>query len=559
MVGVEGVFFVIHWELTLDFLKSLRLCVEARTTKPSLPINHPLNLALVQAFRDWLEERDSRYVRLEGQLVIVDSHFLPADLATFPQVLWFSRICRTRKINQIAFWSGIETADLNTLVALLCKEKQVFRDNTVAQQILQNAGIHNIKINAPSYEDSFAGPMAFDLDSSISQADHLPPVGREPVVSSRENRHDGDSLTEFVSGMIETGQLPVVANLMTRVRRKLQSSDPQIRKDAFCDYQIIVAQLIKGECHRALYAVVKSIPEDLRRCTHADCYALHLDTFDDLISYFCRCFDFRPALFGLAQIASEKERLQGDMRMFCDEKLQILQQPTFVASVFKTAETKPHLGPYIQGLFGTKIEPIAPHLLRALYATTDGHQRKLILDAFMAAGPTIHGQVLRELGNALDSGKPWYVKRNLLTILANEPPLGLKPLLWKMKVRETEPKLLDLVYRCPADDERSGMCKLGVALLNVEEPSQLIRFMGAAGSSGQTAYVAPLVQIFKKHPEMRVRKEALSALGRIGDESATAFLKEVLSKNPSSATVPIPKFGLLPFPPWPGTLQPSPF
>ena len=86
-------------------------------------------------------------------------------------------------------------------------------------------------------------------------------------------------------------------------------------------------------------------------------------------------------------------------------------------------------------------------MLQVLYQTDNRSLRHAIMRQLHRMGPVIQGDLLTELKRNIATDGAWFVKRNLLQLLSENPPPELIGPLQEL-ISEGQPKLFELVNRC---------------------------------------------------------------------------------------------------------------
>ena len=478
---------------------------------------------------EWFQKIESVTLHLESGLLTVNGEYLFSDQNQEPIVRWFRSLCHERKIFEIRFQEGFEYTDLRRLLEVLNEKPERFRDMTVAPQMMNSANITQILINTPAtIEDSFRGGEPLTGIFDTSQVPIAIAEFNEVKAELYLSKEECDNMYRYAKDCLASGSTNQIAKMLTQMHHDLGAPGRIEREKAFSGYQVIVDALIAERKDMALYSVSKSMATELANCVEEPFFVLHLETFWRITSYF-RDRNFKPVVFGITVLASAKQA-RPELSREIDHKLAELMGPAYLETLLTAGRTDPSLRPYLAKLL-KKAPAIVDFLLEVLYATEDKHKRKLLLDALRRPGRAIYPDLTRRLKKALEENQPWYVKRNLLTLLSVNPPIAMKVPLLRMIATEQHPRVRNLMERCLFAIDDPACVALGNEMLAGEEESLLLVHLRHVGSGLVTAYIPILRLLAENHSSKEVREHAIAAMGNFEIEPAYEFLRDILAKH----------------------------
>ncbi|MDJ0839267.1 MAG: HEAT repeat domain-containing protein [Acidobacteriota bacterium] len=511
--------------IAVALLKSLRSCSHAMKR---YSVGDNMIARNLSSFRElaheWLIEVQEIVIRLEGQIFSFNGYYLEPIQNREPVVKWLYDICTARRIYEIRLSDGFSELDLKCLLGVLHETPERFHDVSVARQMMVSASITRISVNPPSLEDSFN-----DIETTFNEERPIPlaaPVEKEPELALSEKARE--DLSRGIHDLLRQKNYPRVTNILRDMHFLLANEDRDERSRAYACYRVVVDALIEKRNDQLLYSVIKSMAKELVMCNEDDLIQIHLETFGRVLNFF-RDRNFKPVVFGLTALVALKEK-RPNWEDYIDKKLSLLLEPHYLEALLTAGRVDPELRPYLTS-FLEKAPSIADYLLEALYASEDKYKRKLLLDALMRPGKKVYPDILRRLRMALADGAPWYVKRNLLFILATDPPAGLAEPLLQMWDNELHPKVRQLLERCLFSMDEDDCVERGIMLLNNGNPEDVTRYLHSIEAGRVKAYAPALIKLVRGHGLLKLRIKALTALGRMDDDKARDLLHHVVDDH----------------------------
>jgi hypothetical protein len=184
----------------------------------------------------------------------------------------------------------------------------------------------------------------------------------------------------------------------------------------------------------------------------------------------------------------------------------------------------------IQNFFLTFHKELIRPLLQVLYFSQQQSVRRQALSLLVKTGKEISPIVITDLDKAMQQRTPWYVKRNLLTLLIKFPHPDLakyvRALAEDPDERVQEQLLLAMMtLKSPATVEMA-MAKLTQQPMEMAQKSLKI---AARCSNG--LYEPFFSRLFFQVEDLEFQKEILVAMGRFHTKGATEFLYQVISEK----------------------------
>lgn len=493
----------------------------------------------LDSYSRWIGDDGNLSFRFDHGFITINNEYLENEIHNTDDARWFADACTERKIFELTFAPDVSADELTVLMEVFAKEAFFFSDHTVATQYLAAQNVKQIQANPPNLEDSFYGasPLSARSRFSAKQLEYTNDELVEPahIESARSlfiSNEDRERLSRDITGLIQEGALGRVAQALTLIRNDLRSSERMNRELGFSGYQVVIRTLIEKRQTKALYSIVKSMPFDLRICREPDLYAMHLDTFVDILEFFRGEHKYRPLIFGLTVLSEQIMRQTDNIKPLVKVKLEYLVTPRLVEILMRRADEDPSLKSYLQVLLKDHALGLLRPLLVALYEADNKHVRKIILDVLHGMGSVVYSDLLHDLVAAIDKDAPWYIKRNLLSVLAADPPKELEPLLARLEAVEEHPKVVGWLMRCRFLLHLPESKRKSLAMLESESDSRgLIKLIGYAARAGHSYYAKPLIDFAENHEDGKVRRAAVSALGRIRSHEAQDYLLAILNKS----------------------------
>lgn len=389
------------------------------------------------------------------------------------------------------------------------------------------------------FDDPSTSIMTMDFGEAESGNDPLsldfaPTPGAEASRQEHANglfisSQDQNALFETIDQLIDGGNLSKVAEILTMIRRDLTAQARDDREIAFSSYQVVVSTLIGARQDRSILAILKTMGEDLLRCKEVDLFAVHLETLIKIIIFFEEAPLPRYYLEALNVLANQALRQYDERRPVVDQKVQMMLEPHKVEVLLGYRENDLREG--VKKLFHQHGSGILTPLLNTLYESKDRNHRKRLLEILHIQGPLIYPRLLEELKQSIETGRPWYIKRNLLTLLSVKPPIELMALAPNL-LSESSNRVVDITCRCIFTIHDQRAFAYGRKLLREADPPTLKKFLGYLHASREPAYINTLIEIVKRHEVVQIRMDALNVLGRIGGDDVLKYLVSILEKSP---------------------------
>ena len=527
------------------FFNLFKSCFDASLLYP------PGNPALAKQFDNFLKgypqflgDDGKIDLSFENNLFLFNSRRLGMDMVRMPVVSWFMNICQDRKMLHIVIEDGVTEKEVEKFIGLLHMETRKFPDFETASSLLHRQQVQRIQINPVSTDATFSNLPAFSALPNIQppvftesplmapvetvappEADEEPAPAPKAKVPLFLPESDQDALYYSMLRFIQEKKLKKVAEALTLMHRDLKAGDREVREIAYSSYHVVVQSLIETKQNKPLFSILKSLLPDFQICKEPDLFAIHLETLASMIGYFRKSRQMSPLVYGL-NILANQVLYQNEANQACaTSRLPDLFDEELVVALLQNQE--PQLKPLLTSLFVQNGRGIAKPLLDTLFASEHRGTRKKLLDLLAGVGSAIHPLLLDELREAIKNGKPWYMKRNLLTLLAIQPPEGLADHLEAL-TREAQPKLLDLVYRCIYKIEAPAAVDLGKRQLTGAPAAKLTKLLSYVGSGGNDAFIPVLADMYGSGLPDFVKLEIIHTLSAYDTSESVDCLVAIL-------------------------------
>ena len=172
---------------------------------------------------------------------------------------------------------------------------------------------------------------------------------------------------------------------------------------------------------------------------------------------------------------------------------------------------------------------LAYPLIQRLCVAESLHARKAIAIALTRSGVAALPALIPMLKD-----ERWYVVRNMVTILGEIGSVEAVSAL-QLVVRHPEPKVRKEIIKALLKINSQGAAQTIISLLDDEDEEVVWQAIYSLGTIRSRAAVRPLLEIltvpdaFLK--ELALKKNALAAIGRIGDRQATATLLDIIGRR----------------------------
>ena len=503
------------------------------------------NPVVTQQYENFLTTYQN-YLDSNGQLVIlaqagyikINDQTLPGNVGRMGSVTWFLAQCLDRNLVRTVLHAKLRIKDVKGWVNLFHRKPMEFLNQDSAAQFLAEAGVQGIEVfhaPAPPLANQFFEPPSPTLDGFVGSDEAVIPSSeyadgfatRPDPEANRLFISDEDKKTLFrtISEYILEGNLKRVAEILTLIRDDLVVPSLEDRQIAFSSYQMVVLSLIEGRQHTSLLTILKSMPKDFLACKEPDLFAIHLETLTAILIFFDKNAHTGGFLQGLNIIANQCLRQTGSFRKMMEEKASELLDLNQLTNILTTRG--PEYQPLLKSLLDDHASGLLEPLLKGLFDSADRNIRKKILEVLHRQGPLIYPSLLFKLESAIKQNAPWYVKRNLLTLLSIKPPIDLAPLLLPL-YREKNQKMRELTCRCLFQLAEEKAYKLGKIILRDTDETQLGKVLDYVHVGKDPAYAEDVYGVYNRVATNRLKLAAISILGKIGSEQSVEFLGKIL-------------------------------
>jgi len=456
---------------------------------------------------------------------------LPPRFLEAGSVKWFVEQCGRRRIGDIHFEDGLTHKDAVAFFQLLRLEETQLPNRDAARRRFAELGGRRLEINpGPEAGSGTAAPRqerrADGGPAAPTPADE-PPAGDEPQIKLFLSAEDWQTLSQSIDGMLRQRRLDKLGESLGAMRQDLSSEDRQTREVAYSSYHVAVLRLIVERQNQPLFTVLKAMATDLTQTVDPDLFVIHLETAVKILEYFRASKEMKRFLFGLNLLAEARMWQRGGNARRLDGKLKRLVDPALTAQLLVGED--PELEPAARPLFTQRVEGFLAPLLLTLFESEDRNVRKKLLTVIEPAAEKVQGVLVAELWRAIRAGDPWYVKRNLLTLLQRRPPADLTGAV-EVLLKEDHPKLRELLMRTLFRlDDRKAFARAAAILRHSDEARQ-IKLIAYVVAGGVPDYAPILIEIYQKTESEKLKLLILDAIARLGSAIAIEFLVTILDK-----------------------------
>ena len=491
-------------------------------------------------------------LEFESHLLLFNGRPLNAHVSRFQAVEWFTQVCLERKIRSILFEEGLDQHEFHTFISLFHADPMDFSDQESATRILHRGNVRHITVNVPSLDGTFSSLPSTDLLPNLKQPEPEPPrpsggreagMNREMVFDFEAEKEltgprlfiteqHRSTLSQSMIRFIHENNLKRVARALSMIRDDLTSEDRELRELAFSSYHVVVDCLVRENQNKPLVSIIKSLMADFHECREPDLFSVHLSTLNKMIRYFKGSGQIGPLVYGLNILANQVLSQDETCRAQAEESLDAVLDLSLTERLFllKSEELKPLL----KSLFGQHGVGVLKQMLHALYESRDRNMRKRLLEAIRNLGPITYPTLLMELEASIRRSAPWYIKRNLVTLLSNHPPEELTPLLEDLG-HENNARLNELIARCVFQIHGSQAHKMASDMLRETmlrgDEKQMKKYLGYIAANRGASYIPQLIQIYEADPPEKIKHEIIHTMARLESSDSIEFLGTILGKH----------------------------
>lgn len=373
-----------------------------------------------------------------------------------------------------------------------------------------------------------SAPMGFEsFQRSHPQAEQRP---REQAsgVHLFISQEDRETLMQSMFRFIDHDRLKKVAESLTMMRRDMASPEYEVRRLAFSSYHVVVLSLVARDQLRPLSSILKSLDNDLRDCKEIELYHVHLQSLLEILKWMRRKKHYVRLFFALDLLAREQMRKSAEIQAVVKKNLDALLDLSLIEELMRLE--MPEVKPYFKSLFVQHGLGVVDPCMQALFLSEDRSVRRKLLEILMRLGPMIYPLLLKELDRAIRRDSPWYIKRNLLTIMAKEPPVELLPFLDQL-LEERNTRILDLVYRCLfLINDRSAVEK-GKMLLKRASGGLRTKLFQYVRLSKEPAYARFIAGLYESEEHLKEKIDIIHILATLDSADTIAFFDKILKKT----------------------------
>ncbi|CAM2007211.1 hypothetical protein [Acanthopleuribacter pedis] len=342
------------------------------------------------------------------------------------------------------------------------------------------------------------------------------------------SREDRETLMQTMFRFIDQDRLKKVAESLTMMRRDMGSPEYEVRRLAFSSYHVVVLALIERDQLRPLSSILKSLDKDLHECKEIELYHVHLQSLIEILKWMRKKKQYVRLFFALDLLAREKMRKSTEIQAIVKKQLRKILDLSLMEDLMRLEF--PEIKPYFKSLFVQHGLAVVDSCMQALFHSEDRSVRKKLLEILMRLGPMIYPLLLKELDNAIRRDSPWYIKRNLLTIMAKDPPVELLPFLDQL-LEERNTRILDLVYRCLfLINDRSAVEK-GKMLLKRASGGLRTKLFQYVRLSKEPAYARFIAGLYEGEENLKEKIDIINILATLDSADSIAFFDKILKKT----------------------------
>jgi len=493
----------------------------------------------LSVYKQFLDIDGQLEIRLVGGFIHVNGEAVHNKVMRLPGPAWFVSSAVERHIERLVIRAGLGRDDAKALIDLFVEEAHHFPDGDAAASFLGERGVDGVAINQEDQElvdmtldELVVTPPTADPSSAPLTIPQVAPAGFRPQVPDGRRlfiaEADRAAIYEAMSAHIREGNLDAVAETLTLIRGDLRAPDRDDREVAFSSYHVVIRALIDGRQDASLRVVLPTLRQDLTNCEDEDLAVLHLETLRDMIRFFDENGNTGAFLTGIDLLAYQVLRRSGRVLEEAENALVSLLDMKAIERILRVED--PAHKEIRNSLLGTHGTAVVRPLMTALFESEDRNLRKIILEALHRQGPIIYPVLLHELEGAIRQNKPWYVKRNLVTLLSIKPPVDLVPMLVDL-IKEDHPKMRDLLHRCLFQIPDQQAYTIGRAILRAAEGRELSKLMRYLHVSKDPSYGKAVRELYEKETRDATKLDIINVLGRMASKECLAFLEGILAKS----------------------------
>jgi hypothetical protein len=487
---------------------------------------------LVVCHRVWCGHNGSVSLRVWPRVLEVNgTHLQIAD--SRDSIQWFHDRCRKRAMEELLFLGMLAPHDFQVFMTLMLQDRSLFEDADFPSSFLLAQQVSLIQVNPPNVEDSFFGAAPFQIDtldlSKLPREERPNPV-QTSALHDAMSSEESQELHRQTLTWIEKDQREAIHNCIAHLRSGLENQFREVQVRGYVGLRVVVTTLIEQRQTQILYAVLKAFPKMVAADASADLLAFHLETFSAVMTFFQEQQKIRPLVFAFEWLANWRFHAKQPLSQLATELLDQHFEPDVIAQIATLQQSDPVLAEHWKKLLTNYPRALAKPLLFYLYDSEEKTFRELLLDVLKGVMSHISGDVTREVHRAMERKAPWYIKRNLLTLLQEDPPASLSPLLVRMLGEESQPQLREMLYSCAFKLHTPKLQRLCDQALNqLETEAEILPFIEYIRAGKQPHYVGHLRRFFRKALSDEVSQAAIQAMAVIGGSEALASLDRVLS------------------------------
>ncbi|MCB1042182.1 MAG: HEAT repeat domain-containing protein [Acidobacteria bacterium] len=507
------------------FANSFKSCVDSLSLYPP---GNPMVERQLNQFHQTVQSAMSGVgaysIQMRDALIVVNGEVVNDRMTRLPIVQWFQKLTYERKIARISFEMGVSRLEIQHLAILLNQMPHEFFSPADAPRMLAEKGVGGIKINS-------SVPVVPQTVKEEEPADEpkLIDVLRKMEYEFQLPMEDREALRRDVTAKIRSGQMALVAESLNMINADLQGDRASIEL-ALPSYRTVVNVLIEEQQNKALHQILRSAIGDLEGLEDLDAFSYHMETAVEILCY-CRGQKHAGALaFGLLSLSKwtkTAHAMRADLarhhivKVFDDQCIKII--------IENQEHNTPHK-PHFAKLLGSCGDLFLQPMLNILYETKDRHLRRGLISVLGSLGPVIYPELIEDLRDAFARDRPWYIKRNLLQLLSQDPPAALVPIL-ESNLHEPNAKVQDLILRCLFAINDQHAFKVGCGLVGRASEEHVVRFINYISGGGVKAYAGLLISLVEGDTSEAVKRAAIQALARLDTHVGNEFLAALLASG----------------------------
>lgn len=373
-----------------------------------------------------------------------------------------------------------------------------------------------------------SAPMGFESFQRSHPRQEQRPRKSESGVHLFISQEDRETLMQSMFRFIDQDRLKKVAESLTMMRRDMGSPEYEVRRLAFSSYHVVVLSLTARDQLRPLSSILKSLDNDLRDCKEIELYHVHLQSLLEILKWMRKKKHYVRLFFALDLLAREQMRKSAEIQAVVKKNLDALLDLSLIEELMRLEI--PEVKPYFKSLFVQHGLGVVDPCMQALFLSEDRSVRRKLLEILMRLGPMIYPLLLKELDSAIRRDSPWYIKRNLLTIMAKDPPVELLPFLDQL-LEERNTRILDLVYRCLfLINDRSAVEK-GKLLLKRASGGLRTKLFQYVRLSKEPAYARFIAGLYDGEENLKEKIDIIHILATLDSADTIAFFDKILKKT----------------------------